>query len=105
MKLLLTEQDLVDSCCVFASDVLGLPRQSFVAKVQFLESDGIIADVHSQMGRGAESLHLSEQDVIDGVALMLQQTRNLNPNDLLIDLFYEDGLGLGARVDVTGQSC
>jgi Protein of unknown function (DUF2653) len=99
MKLLLSEQDLIDACCVFASDALRSPAEQIQADVQFVEDEGIFAEARSHAG----SLRLSEQDVIDGVALMLARTQNLDPGDLLIDLFYEDGLGLGARVEVTGS--
>jgi len=46
---------------------------------------------------------ISEQDIINAICLSQAYHKNIRPEDVLIELTYEDETGFGAEVETNGQ--
>ncbi|MEQ6856627.1 DUF2653 family protein [Lysinibacillus capsici] len=46
---------------------------------------------------------INEQDIINAICLSQAYYQNIRPEDVLVELTYEDDAGFGAEVEVNGQ--
>ncbi|WP_047152314.1 DUF2653 family protein [Aneurinibacillus tyrosinisolvens] len=95
MKLYFSEQDVIDSCCVFAARQHHCSPQDIDVDLQFNPARGFSAEVK----KGWQHSHLYEQELIDSIALYLSEYHNFVPDGLLIDLVFSEADGIGALVD------
>lgn len=97
MRLLLNEQDLIDSVCVFAAQRAGDPPQNWVAELFFNTEYGFSATAE---GRNRYNRYqLNEQDLIDAVAIFVADEHRIDPQALEIELYFEEDRGFSAVVD------
>lgn len=47
---------------------------------------------------------INEQDIINAVCLSQAYHKNVRPEDVLVELVYDDETGFGAEVEVAGQA-
>jgi hypothetical protein len=97
MKILFNEQDLIDSACVLAADRYNENIQDLEAELHHEEGKGISAIANFQNGR--EVHQFTEQDVIDGSAMYLEKYHNFDPNQLTIELLFEEEQGFSAIIE------
>lgn len=97
MELLLNEQDVVDSVCVFT------------AEKEYTNPENIDVDLafHPSYGFSAMALvsgrkkNLDEQDLIDAIAVYLRDYHNFDPHRLLVELSFSENDGVTASVRVS----
>ncbi|MGE7954360.1 DUF2653 family protein [Lysinibacillus xylanilyticus] len=46
---------------------------------------------------------INEQDIINAICLSQAYHKNIRPEDVLVELTYDDDTGFGAEVEVNGQ--
>ncbi|NRD76799.1 DUF2653 family protein [Bacillus sp. BRMEA1] len=94
MELLLSEQDLIDSVCVYAAAKEYTNPESIDVDLAFNPSFGFsaTADVRGRFR------NLNEQDLIDAVAVYLRDYHNFDPDRLAVDLRYTENVGITASV-------
>jgi hypothetical protein len=97
MKIFFEEQDLVDSVCVFASLQRGWRPEHVQAELFYEEQKGFSAVATS--GNGMLQFRMSEQDLIDAVAVYLRDYHRFDPNRLTVELFFEPDKGFWAIVE------
>ncbi|WP_026696044.1 DUF2653 family protein [Peribacillus kribbensis] len=98
MILLLSEQDIADSICVYVSMQEAIGPESVRVNLQYQEGFGFSAMVTTPGG----SRSISEQEMIDSIAVYLQEYHSFIPERLFIDLSFTEKDGIGASVQVTG---
>jgi hypothetical protein len=97
MKILFNEQDLIDSACVFTSNRYNEDIEDIEAELFQQEDKGISAVTTIKNDRKTYSL--SEQDLIDAIAIYLDEYYNFDPTQLSIELIYEEDKGISAVID------
>ncbi|WP_018130269.1 DUF2653 family protein [Effusibacillus pohliae] len=98
MKLCFNEQDLIDSVCVFTAWRYEKRPEQVQAELFYEEGKGFSAT--ASVDNGLYKYPISEQDLIDGVAIYLRDYHNFDPQRLLIELFFEEGKGFSAEIEV-----
>jgi hypothetical protein len=97
MKILFNEQDIIDSACVFAAKKYNEVIENIKAELHHEEGKGISAILNIQSD---QKIHqLSEQDIIDATAIYLDEYHNFDPNQLLIELLFEEEKGFFAEIE------
>ena len=96
MELLLNEQDIVDSVCVYTAAKEYSNPENIDVELAYHPSYGISADARCH-GR---TRNLNEQDVIDAVAVYLRDYHNFDPNRLLVELSFTEAVGITASVQL-----
>jgi hypothetical protein len=97
MKLLFNEQDVIDACCVFAAQrIYGNPADIDV-DLQFNQTTGFAANARD-MRRGFQTIYLTEQNIIDGIAVYLADYHNFIQEKLKINLQFNEGTGIEAVI-------
>lgn len=95
MKIVFSEQDLIDAACVFVANTYREPIDRLTAELRYDESEGIRGTVES--GAERRIYDLSEQDLIDGAAMYLSQYHALfDPQRLKVELQFNEGEGMQA---------
>ncbi|MDP4084454.1 MAG: DUF2653 family protein [Bacillota bacterium] len=96
MELLLNEQDIVDSVCVYMAAKEYTNPEKVDVDLAFNPSNGFFATalVHDR------TVNLNEQDLIDAVAVYLRDYHNFDPSRLLVDVNYHENEGIFASVQV-----
>lgn len=97
MKIIFNEQDLIDSTCVFGSSTYNEVIEDIQAELHHEDGKGITATLHAL--KSQKTYQLSEQDIIDGAAIYLEEYHHFDPNQLVIQLFYEEGTGFSAEIE------
>ncbi|WP_240418583.1 DUF2653 family protein [Paenibacillus periandrae] len=97
MKIIFNEQDLIDSTCVFGAITYHEVIENIQAELHHEEGKGITATLHTSNNQ--KNYQLSEQDIIDGAALYLEEYHHFDPNQLVIQLFYEEETGFAAEIE------
>lgn len=97
MKLFLEEQDLIDAVCVFVAQTHQIQPERVQVELFYEEGRGFSARAES--GNGMLHYALTEQDLIDAVAVYLRDYHNFDPQRLSIELFFEEEKGFWAIVD------
>jgi hypothetical protein len=97
MKILFNEQDMIDSACVLVSNRHGKDIETVQAEIFYEEGKGFYAS--SDAHNGFYNYHLSEQDIIDGIAMYLSDYHNFDPNQIDVELFFEEDKGFSAVID------
>lgn len=46
---------------------------------------------------------INEQDIINAICLSQSYHKNIRPEDVLVELTYDDDTGFGAEIEVNGQ--
>lgn len=96
MKIVFHEQDLIDAVCVFAASRHHRDPGEFRAELLFDERHGFAAEATEQ--HGLHKYPITEQDIIDGIAVYLRDYHNFDPYRLEIELFFEEGNGFSAEI-------
>lgn len=97
MKLFFEEQDLIDAVCVYTASKNRLQPENVQAELLFEEQRGFSAEATS--GNGMLHYHLSEQDLIDAVAVYLSEYHRFDPIRLKVELFFEPAKGFWAIIE------
>lgn len=97
MKLFFNEQDVIDACCVFAAQRINGNPEDVDVDLQFNPTTGFEASARD-MRRGFETIHLTEQNIIDGIAVYLADYHNFIPEQLKINLQFNKGTGIEAVI-------
>ncbi|OIK12444.1 hypothetical protein BIV60_16225 [Bacillus sp. MUM 116] len=97
MKLHFNEQDVIDACCVFAAQRVNGNPEDIDVDLQFNPTTGFEADARD-MRRGFQNIHLTEQNIIDGIAVYLADYHNFLPENLKINLQFNQGTGIEAVI-------
>ncbi|WP_047154977.1 DUF2653 family protein [Aneurinibacillus tyrosinisolvens] len=101
MKLHFNEQDVIDACCVMAAQRTNGNPQDMDVDLQFNPNTGFAAEAKdTRDGYGNVHLHLTEQNMIDGIATYLAEYHNFIPERLQIDLLFNEGTGIEADIIV-----
>jgi hypothetical protein len=100
MKLWFEEQDVIDAACVFLANRYRMRPEDFDVNLRFNPSEGFSANAIARGGwrMREEQYYLSEQDLIDGIALYLADFHNFDPRRLEIDLTFSEREGFGANI-------
>ena len=96
MELLFSEQDLVDSICVYTAAKEYTHPENIDVELAFDPSFGFSAMARTQ--GNTRTLH--EQDIIDAVAHYLRDCHNFDPDRLLVDLRLSETEGVTASIQV-----
>ncbi|BCJ87102.1 DUF2653 family protein [Effusibacillus dendaii] len=97
MKILFDEQDLIDSVCVLTAMRHNRPVESLQAELFYEEQKGFSALVTAQ--NGLYRYDLTEQDLIDSVAVYLSEYHQFDPQKLTVELLFEENNGFSAYVN------
>jgi hypothetical protein len=97
MKIIFNEQDLIDSTCVFGASTYNEVIEDIQAELHHEDGKGITATLHAP--KSQKSYQLSEQDIIDAAAIYLETYHHFDPNQLVIQLFYEEETGFSAEIE------
>lgn len=97
MKVLFDEEDLIDSVCIFAALQYDKDLEQMEAELFHDEEKGFSAAASAENGQ--YTYPLSEQDIIDGVAMYLRDYHNFEPQRLVIELFYDEATGYSAEIE------
>lgn len=97
MKVLFNEQDVIDACCVFAAQRINGYPEDIDVDLQFNPTTGFGADARD-LQRGFHNIHLTEQNIIDGIALYLADYHNFIPENLKINLQFNQETGIEAVI-------
>ncbi|MEK3723364.1 DUF2653 family protein [Paenibacillus sp. FSL H8-0034] len=97
MKIIFNEQDLIDSTCVFGASTYKEVIEDIQAELHHEEGKGITATLHAPTNQ--KTYQLSEQDIIEAAAIYLEAYHHFDPNQLWIQLFYEEGTGFSAEIE------
>lgn len=97
MKLFFTEQDLIDAVCVFSAQRWNKEPQQIEAELFVEEEKGFSAIASVQ--NGLYKYPLTEQDLIDSVAVYLRDYHNFDPNRLFIELLFDEAKGFSAAIE------
>jgi hypothetical protein len=96
VELLLNEQDIVDSACVYTAVMEHTDPENIDVDLAFHPSDGFSATVRVN-GR---TRNLNEQDLIDAVVVYLRDYHNFDPNRLIVDLRFIENEGITTSVQM-----
>ncbi|BAU27080.1 uncharacterized protein DUF2653 [Aneurinibacillus soli] len=96
MKLYFSEQDIIDSCCVFATRHHGGHPQDIEVDLQFDQHRGFSADIRSRLTHTL----FYEQDIVDSIAFYLAEYHCFIPEHLRVDLTFSEIEKIGAEVIV-----
>ncbi|WCK55048.1 DUF2653 family protein [Aneurinibacillus sp. Ricciae_BoGa-3] len=99
MNIHFTEQDVIDACCVFAAQRVNTDPQDMDVDLQFNPTTGFLADARD-VRKGLENIHLTQQNIIDGIATYLAEYHNFIPDRLRIDLQFNQQTGIEADIMV-----
>jgi hypothetical protein len=99
MNIHFTEQDVIDACCVFAAQRVNGDPQDMDVDVQFNPTNGFQADA-KDVRKGLENIHLTQQNMIDGIATYLAEYHNFIPDRLRVDLQFNEQTGIEAEIMV-----
>lgn len=97
MKLLFNEQDVIDACCVFAAQRINGNPEDVDVDLQFNPTTGFEANARD-LRREFQTIHLTEQNIIDGIAMYLADYHNFLPEKLKINLQFNKGTGIEAVI-------
>ncbi|NHN35307.1 DUF2653 family protein [Paenibacillus agricola] len=97
MKIWFNEQDIIDSACVFGAHTYNEDIQDIKAELHHEEGKGISATLKIQ--KDQRTYELSEQDIIDASAIYLEEYHKFDPNQLLIQLLFEETNGFSAEIE------
>jgi hypothetical protein len=96
VELLLNEQDIVDSVCVYTAEKEYTNPENIDVDLAFDRSYGFSAT--ALVSGRTRNLH--EQDVVDAVTVYLRDYHNFEPNRLLVELSFSESEGITASVRV-----
>ncbi|ERI08648.1 DUF2653 family protein [Aneurinibacillus aneurinilyticus] len=96
MKLYFSEQDIIDSCCVFAARQHGCHPEDMEVDLQFHPDQGVHANVRSRL----EHAWFHEQDLVDSIAFYLVEYHCFISEHLKVDLTFSEPNGIGAEIIV-----
>lgn len=96
MQLHLSEQDVVDACCVYVANHHGRRPEDVRVELWFEPGRGFGADANA----GWSTVRLSEQQMVDAIAEYLAQYHNFNPQELNIQLQFPDESRIEAYIVV-----
>jgi hypothetical protein len=96
MELLLNEQDIVDSVCVYTALMEDTHPESIDVDLAFDSPKGFsaVALVHER------TRNLNEQDMIDAMTIFLRDYHNFDPSRLFVDLTFSENEGITASVKI-----
>jgi hypothetical protein len=97
MKLLFNEQDVIDACCVFAAQRIDGHPEDVDVDLQFNPATGFAANARD-VRRGFQTIYLTEQNIIDGIAVYLADYHNFIPENLKVDLQFNKETGIEAVI-------
>ncbi|MDQ0202233.1 DUF2653 family protein [Neobacillus ginsengisoli] len=97
MKLLFNEQDVIDACCVIAAQRINGKPEEIDVDLQFNPTTGFEANARD-MNRGFQTIHLTEQNIIDGIIVYLSDYHNFIPERLKVNLEFNKGTGIEAVI-------
>lgn len=97
MQLHFNEQDVVDACCVFAAQRINGYPQDIDVDLQFNPTTGFHANARD-LRRGFQNIHLTEQNIIDGIAMYLADYHNFIPESLKVNLQFNETVGIEAVI-------
>lgn len=100
MELLLNEQDVVDSVCVYAAYRDNSSPQDVDADLQFNQQYGFSASSQIQ---GHMQRYFNEQEVVDAVSEYLQEYHNFPAERILVELRFSQDEGIHASVKITND--
>ena len=100
MEVLFNEQDVIDSVCVAVAARERIAPENVDVDLEFNPSYGFAANARfiGGMFRHNETRRLNEQEVIDAVAFYLREWHNFNPEQLKVDLQFNEKEGIGASI-------
>jgi hypothetical protein len=96
VELLLNEQDIVDSVCVYTAAMESTNPENIDVDLAYNPSYGFSAEVLAHR----RTRNLTEQDLIDAVAIYLRDYHNFDPHRLLVELRFSENEGIIASVQV-----
>jgi hypothetical protein len=99
MNIHFTEQDVIDACCVFAAQRVNADPQDMDVDLQFNPTTGFAADARDTR-TGTQGIYLTQQNIIDGIAMHLAEYHNFIPDRLRIDLQFNQQTGIEAEIMV-----
>jgi hypothetical protein len=99
MNIHFTEQDVIDACCVFAAQRVNGDPQDMDVDFQFNPTTGFQADARD-VRKGLENIHLTQLNMIDGIATYLAEYHNFIPDRLRVDLQFNEQTGIEAKIMV-----
>jgi hypothetical protein len=97
VKIWFAEQDVIDAACVYAADTYDVPIDRLQAELRYEEAGGIRATV--ELSGERRLFDLSEQDLIDGVALYLATYHAFDPQRLSVELAFDESEGITAAAE------
>lgn len=93
MEILLNEQDMVDSICVYVASLENQRPEDIEVD---LKIDQLISAVASF--NRFEQRYLEEQEIVDVIAFYLRDYYSFDPHQLRIDLRFSEEEGFGASI-------
>jgi hypothetical protein len=97
MKILFNEQDLIDSACVFIADKYNEDIEYLEAELYYEAGRGISAT--TTLKNDHKTYRLTEEELIDASAVYLDLHHNFEPNDLSIELLFDEKEGISAMIE------
>jgi hypothetical protein len=97
LQITFNEQDLMNCVIVFTTEQYNERLEDLEAELNHEDEKGIFAVVTVKNDR--RMFQLSEQDMIDAVALYLDRQHNFDPNILTTELMFEPEKGISAVID------
>lgn len=94
MKIVFSEQDVIDAACVFVARTYREPLERLEAELRYEEETGIRGTVET--GGERRIYDLSEQDLIDGAAMYLAEYHAFDPQRLSVELLFDESEGVTA---------
>jgi hypothetical protein len=96
MKLYFSEQDVIDSCCVFAAKQEHCRPEELEVDLQFNPERGFGASIR----RHHDYIWFQQQDIVDSIAFYLAEYHCFIPDHLQIDLMFSENNGIEADIIV-----
>jgi hypothetical protein len=97
MEILFNEQDLIDSACVFIADKYNEDIEHLEAELYYEAGSGISAT--TTLKNDHKTYKLTEEELIDALAVYLDLHHNFEPSDLTIELLFDEDIGISAKIE------
>ena len=109
MQIILNEQECIDAACLFLANRYRLRPEQFEVDLHYDPQQGFSAQALQTGGGGmggffsrpanpSNQYYMSEQDLIDSIAVLLSERFQMDPHRLDIDLTYQQQNGFGATI-------
>lgn len=97
MKLFFAEQDVIDAVCVYVAVKYRQQPEDVQAELLYEETTGFAAN--ATVRNGLYRYSLTEQEVIDAIAVYLSDYHQFDPKRLAIELQFQQSDGFTANIE------